>query len=433
MITQAVLVALVSAVVAFVLAAAEAALHRMSRVRAEELYDEGRVGSAALRAVMGEPTAYLAVLAFLRVAAEMTTAVLVTLAVAELVPSTGWVLAASIGITLLMAFVVVGVSPRTLGRANYDRVALVAAPLTRGLTRLLGPLASGLVALGRAVTPGEGYAGAFRTESELRDLLEQASHTDVLEDEEAEMLDSVFELGDTLAREVMVPRPDMETVPATLSLRGALTRFVRTGHSRLPVVGEDSDDVRGLLHFKDVVQRVVADPSLLDGDQSHGARVRVTDVMRPMTFVPDSKPIDDLLREMQRDHSHFALVVDEYGGTAGLVTIEDILEEIVGEIADEHDRAEPGVQELGPGVYRVPAGMHIDDVGELFDLEIDEDEVVSVGGLLIKALGRIPFAGARVQVAGLEIEAERMAHRHRIASVLVRRSADEGDKGRDDD
>ncbi|HRC64077.1 MAG: HlyC/CorC family transporter [Actinomycetales bacterium] len=410
---QVVVVTVLATVLAFCLSAAEAALQRMTRVRAEELADDGRVGAAALVAVVEQPAPYLAVLAFLRVVAEATTAVLITVAVIALTDSLGTALAISILVMALVSFVLVGVSPRTLGRQNYERAALAAAPVTRALRRVLGPVSHGLIALGNAVTPGKGYRdGPFQTESELRDLLDQASDSSVIEDDEREMIRSVFELGDTVAREVMVPRPDMVTVQGDDPLRKATAVFLRSGFSRLPVIGDDSDDVLGLIYLKDVVARITADPE--------AGAVACSSLMRPMSFIPESKPIDDLLREMQRDQVHFAVVVDEYGGTAGLVTIEDILEEIVGEIADEYDRDEPGVEPIGDGGYRLPAAMHIDDVAELFDLDIDEDEVDSIGGLLTKALGRVPFAGAHAGIAGLSITAERMAHRHRIATVLVR-------------
>ena len=410
---QVVVVTVLATVLAFCLSAAEAALQRMTRVRAEELADDGRVGAAALVAVVEQPAPYLAVLAFLRVVAEATTAVLITVAVIALTDSLGKALAISILVMALVSFVLVGVSPRTLGRQNYERAALAAAPVTRALRRVLGPVSHGLIALGNAVTPGKGYRdGPFQTESELRDLLDQASDSSVIEDDEREMIRSVFELGDTVAREVMVPRPDMVTVQGDDPLCKATAVFLRSGFSRLPVIGDDSDDVLGLIYLKDVVARITADPE--------AGAVACSSLMRPMSFIPESKPIDDLLREMQRDQVHFAVVVDEYGGTAGLVTIEDILEEIVGEIADEYDRDEPGVEPIGDGGYRLPAAMHIDDVAELFDLDIDEDEVDSIGGLLTKALGRVPFAGAHAGIAGLSITAERMAHRHRIATVLVR-------------
>ena len=418
MLPQLLVPAMVSIVVAFVLSASEAAIFRMSRVRAQELFDEGRTGSTSLLAVVADSPPYLAVVAFLRVAAEATTAVLVTLAVSRVLGSTTEALLVSIAIMAVISFVVVGVSPRTLGRQNYDRVALWAAPAAVGLRRVLGPIAKVLIALGNAVTPGKGYAdGPFQSEAELRDLVDIAGESAVIEADEREMIHSVFELGDTVARAVMVPRTDMVTLDHDKSLRSAMSLFLRSGFSRIPVVGEDSDDVLGLLYFKDVARRLNAAPE--DG------RVRATEVMRPMHYVPESKPIDDLLREMQRDQTHFAIVVDEYGGTAGLITIEDIIEEIVGEIADEHDRDAPTVERLEDGSFRVPAAMDIDDVAELFDVTIEEEDVDTVGGLLTKSIGRVPIVGSEGRVAGLSLVAERMAgRRHRVASVIVRRVDD---------
>ena len=419
MVPQLLFPAVVSIVVAFVLSAAEAGIFRMSRVRAQELYDEGRSGSPSLMTVVADPSPYLSVIAFLRVAAEATTAVLVTLSVAMSTSSMTQALFISIAIMAVVSFVVVGVSPRTLGRQHFDTVALWSAPVAVGLRTVLGPVAKVLVAFGNAVTPGKGYAdGPFQTEAELRDLLDIAGESAVIEADEREMIHSVFELGDTVARAVMVPRTDMVTIDHDKSLRSAMSLFLRSGFSRIPVVGEDSDDVRGLLYFKDVARRLNAAPQ--------DARAPATEVMRPMSFVPESKPIDDLLREMQRDQTHFAIVVDEYGGTAGLITIEDIIEEIVGEIADEHDREAPTVEELADGALRVPAAMDIDDLAELFDVDIEEDDVDTVGGLLTKAIGRVPIVGSEGRVAGLSLVAERMAgRRHRVASVIVRRIDDE--------
>ncbi|MGI8717270.1 MAG: hemolysin family protein [Lapillicoccus sp.] len=416
MIPQMVAVAVAGIALAFVLAAAEAAIMRMSRVRAQQLYDEGRGGSTSLLTIVGDSPAYLAVVAFLRVVAEAATAVLVTVAVVDLVSSVTQALLISIAVMAVVSFVIVGVSPRTLGRQNYTRVALVAAPFVVGLRRVLGPVARVLVALGNAVTPGRGYRdGPFQSEAELRDLLDLAGESEVIEAGEREMIHSVFELGDTVVREVMVPRTDMVTIGQGKTLKQAMSLFLRSGFSRIPVVGEDSDDVLGLLYFKDVVRRATAD--------GETAALAVDQVMRPMTFVPESKPVDDLMREMQRDQSHFAMVVDEYGGTAGLVTIEDILEEIVGEIADEYDREAPGVEQVDDVTTRVPATMDIDDLAELFRVEIEEEEVDTVGGLLAKAIGRVPIPGSHAEVAGLSLTAEKMAgRRHRIATVIVRRA-----------
>ena len=415
MLPQLVLPALIGIVIAFLLSASEAAIFRMSRVRAHELFDEGRSGAKSLITVVGDSSVYLSVIAFLRVVAEATAAVLVTLAVAGQVESTWWRALISIAIMAVVSFVIVGVSPRTLGRQNYDTVALWSAPFAVGLRRVLGPIAKLLVVLGNAVTPGAGYTdGPFQTESELRDLLDLAGDSSVIEADEREMLHSVFELGDTVAREVMVPRTDMVVLDADKTLRSAMSLFLRSGFSRIPVVGADSDDVRGLLYFKDVARRLNAAPD----DAKHLA----TEVMRPMHFVPESKPVDDLLREMQLDQTHFAIVVDEYGGTAGLVTIEDIIEEIVGEISDEHDRDAPVAEQLPDGTLRVPASMDIDDLAELFDVEIEEEDVDTVGGLLTKMIGRVPIVGSAANVVGLRLTAERMAgRRHRVASVIVER------------
>jgi len=421
--TRIVLAALLSIGLAFVLSAAEAALWRMSRVRAEELQDEGRAGSGALVRIVGDSAAYLSVTAFLRVVAEATAAVLITLGATDLVDGFWKPLLIAIGTMALVSFVIVGVSPRTLGRQHADRVALVAAPFVVWLRRVLGPLARVLVAVGNAVTPGRGYRdGPFQSESELRDLVDLAGESAVIEAGEREMIHSVFELGDTIAREVMVPRTDMVAIDEDRVCRQAMSLFLRSGFSRIPVLGDGSDDVLGLLYFKDVARRVNADPE--------AAALPVVQQMRPMHYVPESKPVDDLLREMQRDQSHFAMVVDEYGGTAGLVTIEDILEEIVGEIADEYDREAPGVEPLADGTVRVPATMDIDDLADLFEVEIEEDEVDTVGGLIGKTIGRVPIVGSSCEVAGLRLTAERMAgRRHRIASVIVERLPSEDTGG----
>ena len=418
--TRLVVFTILGVILSFVLSAADAALHRKSRVRAQELLEEGRPGSQALVTVVGDSAAYLSVVSFVRVIAEMTTAVLVTTAVYRVVQGTWKPLLIAIAILAVASFALVGVSPRTLGGQHAARVSLVAAPVAIWLRRVLGPLARMLVLLANAVTPGRGFRdGPFDSESELRDLVDLAGESSLIEAGERQMIHSVFELGDTLAREVMVPRTDMVTIGDDRTARQAMNLFLRSGYSRIPVTGEDSDDVLGLLYFKDVVRRVTADPA--------SATTPVVDLMRPMPFIPESKPVDALLREMQRDQTHFALVVDEWGGTAGLVTIEDIIEEIVGEIADEYDRETPDLEDLGNGRWRVDATMDIDDLAEELNVSIDEDEVDTVGGLIGKTIGRVPILGSSCEVAGLRLTAERMAgRRHRIATVIVERLAPTG-------
>ena len=405
-------------VVAFTMAAAESSQSRLSRHRAAELVEEGRRGASALAIVVADSAAYLSAAAFVRVLAESAAAVLITLTVVSLTKEFWPALLISIGVMAVVSFVLVGVSPRTLGRQHADQVSLLTAPILVLLATVLGPVARLLVTLGNAVTPGRGFRdGPFDSEAELRDLVDMAEEALVIEAGERQMIHSVFELGDTVAREVMVPRTDMVTMDQDKTLRQAMSLFLRSGFSRIPVVGEGPDDVLGLLYFKDVARRVYGD--------AKAAKQQVDGLMRPARYVPESKPVDDLLREMQREQNHFAIVIDEYGGTAGLVTLEDILEEIVGEIDDEYDREAPGVEELEDGSTRVPATMHVDDLAELFDVTLEDDEVDTVGGLLGKTIGLVPIPGSRGEVAGLSLTAERMAgRRHRIDTVIVRRLAD---------
>ena len=411
--TRLVLAAVLATVAAFLISMAESAFQRMSRVRADELLDEGRPGAKALVRVVGDTAAYLSVLSFLRVIAESTAAVMITLAAVDGVEGTWQPFLVAIGAVVLISFAFVGVSPGTLGRQHSSAVALVAAPVTLWLRRVLGPFSRLLIALTNAVTPGKGFRdGPFESESELRDLVDVASEHRLIEADEREMIHSVFELGDTLAREVMVPRTDMVAIDDDRVNRQAMSLFLRSGFSRIPVIGRRLDDIRGLLYLKDVMRRLNADPE--------AASSPVTDLMRPPRFVPDSKPVDELLREMQLEQTHLAVVVDEYGGTAGIVTIEDILEEIVGEITDEYDREAPEVEDLGDGRARVAATMHVDDLAELYDVDLEEDEVDTVGGLIGKTIGMVPILGSTCEVAGLRLTADRMhGRRHRIATVVV--------------
>jgi len=233
------------------------------------------------------------------------------------------------------------------------------------------------------------------------------------------MIHSVFELGDTLVREVLVPRTDMVFIERSKTVRQALSLALRSGFSRIPVVGVDEDDVVGFAYLKDLARRSY--------DFRQGESTETVDqLMRPAVFVPDTKPVDELLQEMQAARNHIAVVIDEYGGTAGLVTIEDILEEIVGEIADEYDVAErPAVEELADGSLRVNARLDVEEFGELIGVEFDEDDlddVETVGGLMAKRLGLVPIPGATIRIGATSLTAESLAgRRNRIGAVLVRR------------
>ena len=413
---QLVLVALVLVLVAGWFAACEASLARVSRGTAAELLADGRRGAAALVTVTGDPGPALSVATFLRVIAESGAAVTGTMAYLQVLPVRWHAALAAAATMAALSFVLVGVGPRTLGRQHADSVGLVAAPVVLALTRVLGPLARLLVFIGNALTPGPGYRdGPFASEAELREMVDIAEESQLIEADEREMIHSVFELGDTLTREVMVPRTGLVSVDSGETLHRAMTLFLRSGFSRVPVVGEGLDDVLGIVYVKDVARRVHEEPEARHRDV-------VDDVMRPAHFVPDSKPVDALLREMQHA-GHAAVVIDEYGGTAGLVTIEDILEEIVGEIADEYDIDDPEVEDAGDGELRVSSRLHLDELGDLFGIELDDEDVDTVGGLLAKELGRVPIAGSQAQVAGLVLTAERFeGRRHNLATILVRRS-----------
>ena len=421
--TTLIIVAIAATLVAFLLSASETALLRVSRHRAEQLQEEGQRGSDALARIVKGPAPYLAVAAFTKALAEAVAAVVVTVAVDTQTDSHWRTALIAVGIMTVITFVVVGVSPRTLGRQHAEKVALMAAPFIRVLRIILGPLAQLLVMFGNAVTPGRGYAeGPFASEAELRDLLDLAGESAVIEADEREMIHSIFELGDTVAREVMVPRPDMVSVRQDKVLRQAMSLFLRSGFSRVPVIGEGTDDVLGILYFKDVARAVNAN--------ADNSQVPVTELMRPVQRIPESKSVDGLLREMQRDRNHIAIVIDEYGGTAGLITIEDIVEEIVGEITDEYDRDVVEIETLEDGTVRVPATMPVDDLAEMFGTEIETEDVDSVGGLLAATLGMVPIVGSSAEVAGLRLTAERMAgRRRRVATVLVNPVEDERDGG----
>jgi CBS domain containing-hemolysin-like protein len=399
-------------------AASDAAVSTVSPARAGELAREKRRGAKALQIIASDAPRYTNLLLLLRLVCELTATTLVALVVIGAI-ETSWVAAlVTAGTMAVVSFVVVGVGPRTVGRQHAYSVGRFAAPLVLWLGRALGPLATLLIRIGNAFTPGKGFReGPFATQVELRELVDLAELRGVVEHDERDMIHSVFALGDTIAREVMVPRTEMVLIDEHKSANQALNLALRSGFSRLPVIGESVDDVLGVVYLKDLVRRTQA--------ASGGAELTVGSVMRPATYVPESKHVDELLREMQAARTHMAIVVDEYGGTAGLVTIEDILEEIVGEITDEYDVERPPVERITPDQVRVSARLPVEDLGELFDVELDRTEVETVAGLLAQALGRVPIPGALATVGGLTLEAEgTTGRRNRIDTVLVTRLAD---------
>jgi CBS domain containing-hemolysin-like protein len=397
-------------------AGAEAALSRVSRVAATELEREGRRGANRLQQVLADPAPYLNLLTLMRVSCELVATVLVTVATLDLFDEV-WQALVVTGVSMvLVSYIAIGVSPRTLGRQHAAPIALVAARFVHPLARVLGPVPQLLILVGNALTPGKGFReGPFASEAELRELVDLAEENQLIEDRERAMIHSVFELGNTIVREVMVPRTDVVFIERGKTLRQALSLALRSGFSRIPVIGETPDDVVGIAYLKDLVRRTYVHR---DGESTE----KVDSVMRPAVFVPESKPVDELLREMQAAQTHIAIVVDEYGGTAGLVTIEDVLEEIVGEITDEYDVEQALVEELPDGGLRVSTRLHVDELADRLGIELEDGDVDTVGGLLAKHLGRVPIPGAQVWVQGIELTAE-SAHgrRNRIGTVLVRR------------
>ena len=415
--TVAIVASVVLAFLAGLLASIDAAVSSFSRARAEELGEEGRAGAARLVEILDDPAPALNSVLLLRVLCETASIVLVAIVVTEHVDGLGWQLLVAVAIMVVVSYVLIGVGPRTLGRQHAESVALASALPVRVVTLALGPVPRVLIVLGNALTPGKGFReGPFASEVEVRELVDLAAASSVIESDESKMIQSVFELGDTIVREVMVPRPDLVFIEHTKTLRQAMSLCLRSGYSRIPVIDDNLDDVLGMAYLKDVTKRV------FDNHVAESTE-RVDSIMRPCLFVPDTKPADDLLKEMQAQRTHVAIVVDEYGGTAGMVTIEDILEEIVGEITDEYDTEPDDVEPMSDGSYRVSVRLDVDDLAELFDVRLDDDDVDSVGGLFAKHLGKVPIPGSVTEVEGLRLEAEAPSgRRNRIGRVHVSRA-----------
>ena len=396
------------------LAATESALTSISRVLIEAL--ESKRGGELLKKFSKQPAKYLNVILLVRKTCELTATVLLASILLRNYPS-AQAMALTVLIMVIISYVVVGVGPRTLGKQHPHTWARAGIGVAFFLAFILGPVTKLLIAIGNAITPGVGFrTGPFTNEAELRDLVDQAPERGLVESDEHEMIHSVFELGDTLVRELMVPRTDMVWIEKDKSLRQALSLALRSGFSRVPVVGDSIDKIIGIAYVKDLARRT------LDHHEAE-TNERVEQHMRPATFVPESKIAADLLKEMQRDQIHLAIVVDEYGGTAGIITIEDILEEIVGEIADEFDDGVEAFTWVSEGKARAKATLHIEDLADELGIEIAEvdfEDVDTIGGLMAQKLGRVPIAGSTITVGEYLITSERpVGRRRRISSVLI--------------
>jgi len=370
---------------------------------------------------------YMSVLLLLKGICELAAAVLVTAAFVSWLGDDWRAVLSALAVVLGLRYLLTGVRPQTsrIG-PRTERTAQRAAGFLFPLTRALGPLPRLLVACGNALPPARRTRPADGEENtadraELRGLVDYLERRTDIEPGERDMVRSVFELGDTIVREVMVPRTDMVFIEADKTVEQALSLALRSGFSRIPVVGENEDDVVGIAYLKDIVAWSHEHPGA-------DAAEKVATVMRPASYVPDSKPVDELLRQMQAKRNHVAVVIDEYGGTAGLVTIEDILEEIVGEIADEYDENEqPPVEWLAGDSARVTARLSVTELGELFGVSLEDEDVETVAGLLARVLGRVPIAGSTGTVHGLRLTAENLAgRRNKIGTVLVERAGEDG-------
>jgi len=411
-----------------VFAAADAAIGTVSTARVDELVRERRVGARQLSRVLTERRRHINLLLLLRMGCELTATVLLTVAFLGLFGPVWLAVVSACVVMIVVSYVLVGVGPRTIGRQHPYRVGRTVAGLVRGLGGVLGPLSRLLIIVGNALTPGGGFReGPFASEVELRELVDLAQERGVVEDSERKMIHSVFELGDTAAREVMVPRTEVVWIERSKTVRQALALSLRTGFSRIPVIGESVDEIVGVINLKELARAYV---------ESAAAHHAVAEWMGESDFVPDSKPLDELLERMQLSRHHMVIAVDEYGGTAGVVTIEDILEEIVGEITDESDTDERApVEYLDDTSVRVLARLGVDDLGEIFDRDLEEHDVETVGGLLAQQLGRVPLPGAEAEVAGLRLRAEGGKDRRgrmKITTVVVRPVAIQEDQPPDE-
>jgi CBS domain containing-hemolysin-like protein len=396
------------------LAAADAALGVLSRNDLQDMANRSR-SRASLLAIAGDVGAHVNAVNFMRVTAETTAAVLVTMSFATVFDEWWWALLCSALVMIVTSFVLVGSSPRSVGREHARPLIQMFGWLVHAIRVLLGPLAAALVAVGNRVTPGRPRTVTFSSEQQLLSMVDEATELDVLEEEDRELIHSIFEFNQTVIREVMVPRTDMVTIEGEAGILEALALFFGKGVSRIPVIGEDVDEVLGVLYLRDVARLSHEQPLGFD-------TITVAEIARPALFVPESQKADDLLRQMQLESNHLAMVVDEYGGIAGLVSLEDLMEELVGDISDEYDRTLEEIKDLGDGRYRVAARLAVDELGEIFGLDLDDDDVDSVGGLLTKGLDRLPTPGDTTTVSGLILTADRIeGRRKRLSTVIVER------------
>ena len=406
-------------------AAALGAFQTLSHARAQDLVEEGRRRAPLVRALVADRAHTVAICQSWRLFAQVLAATCMTLAMVGF--GLVWWVALLVSLLVLGALLLIFATfaGTRVGHYRPEATALwLSKMVSFGLKisvlyRPIEWIANRIAPL----SPIDDAASRAEIAEDFREMVDEMAEEENLafEDEDREIVRSALELGTTLVREIIVPRTDMVAVDTTTLAREAFEIFIQSGFSRIPVLGDDADDVRGMLYLKDVVSRCFSRPELMDHP--------VPEMMREAFFVPEVMLADDLMRQMQADAPHIAVVVDEWGGTVGLVTIEDILEELVGEVTDEHDRAEQEPEQLSDNTWVIPARLGLDDLATLVDLEIDDDEVDTAGGLLAKALGKVPLLGSHACVMGLELTVKTVAGRRRqMDTLLVKRLEIETDE-----
>ncbi|HWC12009.1 MAG TPA: hemolysin family protein [Acidimicrobiales bacterium] len=393
------------------LAMAETSLTRTNRVKALTLVEEERRGAPALLRLVEHPEEFLTPVLFLVLLCHLSAATLVGIVAERHLGPGGVVVATAFEVGVI--FVIAESVPKTFAVQHADRAALLVAPLVSIISRFL-PLrltSRALIGLSNVIVPGKGLKkGPFVSEEELLAMADVAVEEDVIEREERQLIHSIIEFGDTVVREVMIPRPDMVSVESRANVSDVMEVVMSAGYSRIPVYEQGIDDIAGIVYAKDLMRAM---------RESRGEEP-VRELVRPARFVPETKRVAELMPEMQREKSHMAIVVDEYGGTAGLVTLEDLIEELVGEIVDEYDVEEAPIEPLPDGAIRVNARMPIDELNDLLQAEFPQGDWDTVGGLIYNLLGHVPTEGESVDYDGHRLRAEKVQGR-RIGRVRISR------------
>lgn len=392
-------------------AVAETAIVRITRPKASALSDEGRSGSSPLLELVESPERWINSLLLVALLCQLVQATLTGIVVGRIFDNSPLAIAIATALNVAIVFVLAEAAPKTWALQHPERAALVSARPVKMFVELwpLRMIARGLIGVTNILLPGKGLKeGPFVSEEELLAVAAEAAESNQIEASERQLIESIIEFGDTVVREVMVPRPDMVVVESDFRAEDVMEVVLLNGYSRLPVLGEGIDDVIGLVFAKDLMR------AERDGREDEP----VANFVRPVKAVPETKPVSELLREMQADKFHMAIVIDEYGGTAGVVTLEDLIEELVGEIVDEFDTEDARIEPLAGGGVQVNGSLSIDDANDLLSVELPEGDYDTVSGLVLSLLGRLAVVGDEVEVPGVRLRVERVQGR-RIVRVRL--------------